>query len=94
MVEPLEIAEAAHRICEINLIPKGVSPPHDMLKHIFASGIYARHINEAGLKVSGDDVIMAILQVTKWDGLSKWPGHPDYQKVIEYLKSNPPSFNG
>lgn len=86
MVEPIDIMEAAHQVCVDVLIPNQISPAHASISHAPTSALYAEAINEAGLDVTGPQVIDAIMKVTKWDKKSKWPGHPDPQKVIKKLR--------
>lgn len=89
MIDPLDIAEAAHKVCVEQLMPKGISPQHDISLHTDTSRWYAEAINLAGLNVTGKEVVDAILKVTDWDMNSKWPGHPGPQKVIDYFRSQP-----
>ena len=86
MVELLDIAIAVHEICLKDLIDQGISKPHDFDQHLGTSALYAQAINEAGKgNVTGPEVAKAIIDVVKWDRKSKWPGHPDPQKVIKKL---------
>ena len=86
MVEPIDIAEAAHRICVKELIPNKISPPHDETLHTDTSKWYADAINEAGLDVTGEEIVKAIITLNKWDKKSKWAGHPGPARVVERLK--------
>ena len=87
MVAPADIAAASHKIlCEDNLIPRGLSEPHDFLGHINTSGIYALAVNGAELPVTGEEVANAILITSEWDGdkPETWR-HPSPDVVVEYL---------
>lgn len=87
MVLAIDIANAAHDLCISILIPKGLSPKHEVVGHMDTSSLYAEKINEAGLgHLSGSAIIFSIMTVTGWDADSKWPGHPHPDLVIEYLK--------
>jgi len=88
MVSPTDIAVAAHRLCEEDLMPNGVSPPHEEGRHNLSGELYAAAINEAGVDCTGEQVIEAILGVTEWDKRSPWPSHPHPDKVIEWMRSH------
>lgn len=85
VVLPAEIMTAAHKICVDKLIPNNISPHHDEIGHLPTARWYAEAINEAGLSVSGEDVVNAIITVTDWDTESTWPGHPGPAAVIQFL---------
>lgn len=87
MLEPLDIAIEVHKLCESVLIPKGISPDHTITIHGDTTAYYARSINQAGLDVTGKQVVDAIIKAAKWDMDSPWPGHPAASKVISILTS-------
>lgn len=86
MVEPIEIAEFAHKLCTDKLIPLGMSPQHDITGHSQTTAYYAKIINAANLDVTGEQVGLAIIEAANWDTESRWPGHPHSDKVLAILK--------
>jgi len=87
VVSPSEIVDAAHELCVEDLMPNGVSPPHEADRHNLSGELYAAAINEAGVETTGPEVIESILGVTGWDKRSPWPSHPHPDKVIEWITS-------
>ena len=85
MVQPIDIAVEAHKICEEFLIPEGISPAHSIEIHASSTAYYARKVNAANLDVTAEEVVAAIIMAVNWDGFSKWPGHPPAEKVVEIL---------
>lgn len=85
-MEPGEIAEAAHKLCVSTLIPRGVSPDHEQREHLFSDALYGEAIRGAGLEVSGEQVVDAILELVPWDQKSPWPGHPTPEMVVKHLQ--------
>lgn len=86
MVDSLDIAIAVHEICMTKLIPKGVSPPHNIDSHALTTAMYAKQINAAGLNVTGQEVCDAIIRAAMWDADAPWPGHPHPEVVIKILQ--------
>lgn len=88
MVQPIDIAEAVHVLCESTFVPRKLSPPHQITQHTGTTTIYARDINASGVldHVTGEQVIQAIIEAAGWDMNSPWPGHPSTESVIEILK--------
>lgn len=87
MVKPYEVAVAAHEVCLTKLIPSGMSPPHDFPSHLPTAEYYANEINKANLEgMTGGAIVRAIIAVTGWDMTSLWPGHPNPEDVLNYLK--------
>lgn len=94
MLVPGEIAKAAHRLCVKTLIPRGVSYDHEVGEHMASDEIYSKAINDAGLNVTGQQVIDAILELVPWDQKSRWPGHPPPERVVEHLQQRLPRLQG
>jgi hypothetical protein len=83
---PGEIAKAAHRLCVTKLIPAGVSYDHEVGEHMASDEIYGKAVNDAGLDVTGQQVIDAVLDLVPWDQKSPWPGHPSPELVVRHLQ--------
>jgi hypothetical protein len=89
MVKPIDIALVAHEICLTTLISSYLSPEHDFPTHLDTSRVYAEAFNDAGLEdADAKDIVKAIVNVTGWDMVTKWPGHPATKDVIEHYKAN------
>lgn len=88
MLNPIDIAIEVHKICEEELIPRGISLPHNIEAHSKTSPIYAQGINDAGGldHITGQQATEAIIEAAGWDKRSPWPGHPSVEKVIERLR--------
>lgn len=86
MLEPFYLALEIHKICEEELIPKGISPEHDITMHSATTAFYSEAINGAGLHVTGKQAAEAIIGAAGWDKDSPWPGHPPIDLVIKRLQ--------
>lgn len=87
MKHPLDLMQAVHRICEEELIPKGLHEPHDFNQHAPTATLYYRALNRAGLgNADADKVAASIIEAAGWDKNSPWPGHPSPDKVVAILK--------
>jgi len=88
MVQPIDIAEYIHRVCEENPDSPGVAAPHDEGFHAATTGIYAAAINDTGVlaHITGKQAAEAIIEASGWDIKGSWPGHPSREKVISILK--------
>jgi hypothetical protein len=85
-VEPGEIRDAAHHLCEERLIPDGISPPHPASAHDASDEIYRKAINDAGLEVSGRQLVNALIAMRNWDMKSPWQPHPMPDEVVAWLR--------
>lgn len=94
MVDPIDVAEAAHKYCLEIFIPNGVSDPHDVSGHINLCKFYSDIINERGLPFDAGTLAYGILFSGGWDGNSKWPGHSHPDKVIEFLENYVDTLQG
>lgn len=88
-MKPGEIAEAAHRVCVDELIPNGVSYDHGLELHAISDDVYRKAIEDAGLEVTGQQVVDAIFELVPWDRRSQWPGHPTPDQVVNHLQRAP-----
>lgn len=85
MFHPIQLAIEVHKLCEEELIPKGISPKHDIMMHSYTTTYYTNALNDAGFDVTPQQAAAAILEAAEWDRDSPWPGHPSPDKVIEIL---------
>lgn len=85
---PIDVAIAVHSICiENGFGSPGINAPHGEMSHLPTSTLYAEAINDHNLNVTPFQVRDAIIAVAGWDQKSPWPGHPNPQEVVKYLRN-------